>query len=379
MQPERRATHPDQSGLGTASCGWRSACARSARGTSPRSAFATAVVGPGRWRSTHRDGRTSPARRRRRRWTQRPAARRTRRPRGESTSSRNVMLHDLPEHVDGAESGAGAAGPCPRDLLTRPTRRTVDLLRRIVAFRVRRRLPRGQPAGPAGAWPAAADGEQRMEDARFVRFVDDGRHASNTAPPTPPTTASTIAPAAAAQPGPAARSTSPAARAGGPEQGHGAVPAAGRGPATGAVPHRRRDHRPDQLDRRVALARTGADLSGRAQPWEIIQVGNCGPPIETDARLAGAHPRGRPDAHLRHRRDAARPGRPDPGHRPAAPARCWRPDDAERDGYVPNVVYSLRRRCMHDGRLWMPYGIGDAADRRRLGRAGRTAGRADRG
>ena len=46
--------------------------------------------------------------------------------------------------------------------------------------------------------------------------------------------------------------------------------------------------------------------SSPAAPWEILQVGNCGPPIETDRGLAGAHPRRRRDAHLLDRRDAAR-------------------------------------------------------------------------
>ena len=35
-----------------------------------------------------------------------------------------------------------------------------------------------------------------------------------------------------------------------------------------------------------------------AEAWEALQLGNCGPPIETDAGLAGAHPRRRPDAHV---------------------------------------------------------------------------------
>jgi predicted GH43/DUF377 family glycosyl hydrolase len=36
-----------------------------------------------------------------------------------------------------------------------------------------------------------------------------------------------------------------------------------------------------------------------------------------------------------------------------------RPAPDEREGYVPNVVYSCGG-LVHDGRLWLPYGIGDA-------------------
>jgi predicted GH43/DUF377 family glycosyl hydrolase len=35
------------------------------------------------------------------------------------------------------------------------------------------------------------------------------------------------------------------------------------------------------------------------------------------------------------------------------------PDATERDGYVPNVVYSCGA-LIHDGTLWIPYGVSDA-------------------
>ena len=47
----------------------------------------------------------------------------------------------------------------------------------------------------------------------------------------------------------------------------------------------------------------------------------AGRPIETERRLAGAHPRGRPDARVQHRRAAARPGRT----RPSSLGRLRRP------------------------------------------------------
>lgn len=34
------------------------------------------------------------------------------------------------------------------------------------------------------------------------------------------------------------------------------------------------------------------------------------------------------------------------------------PDETERDGYVPNVVYSCGG-LVHDGVLWLPYGASD--------------------
>ncbi len=35
------------------------------------------------------------------------------------------------------------------------------------------------------------------------------------------------------------------------------------------------------------------------------------------------------------------------------------PTRSESDGYVPNVVYSCGG-LIHDGRLWLPYGISDS-------------------
>ena len=75
--------------------------------------------------------------------------------------------------------------------------------------------------------------------------------------------------------------------------------------------------------------------------------------------LAGADPRRRTDAHLQHRRDPARSRRPDPGARPAATAAA-EPGADEQNGYVPNVVYSCGA-LVHADTLVLPYGIGDGA------------------
>ncbi|WP_406045746.1 hypothetical protein OG799_15485 [Micromonospora sp. NBC_00898] len=41
------------------------------------------------------------------------------------------------------------------------------------------------------------------------------------------------------------------------------------------------------------------------------------------------------------------------------PGALLAPDEAERDGYVPNVVYSCGG-LVHAGELWLPYGASDA-------------------
>ncbi|MEB3032052.1 glycoside hydrolase family 130 protein [[Mycobacterium] nativiensis] len=95
------------------------------------------------------------------------------------------------------------------------------------------------------------------------------------------------------------------------------------------------------------------------RPWETLQLGNCGAPIETDAGwLVLTHGVGpmrtyRIGAVLLDLDDPTRiVGRlRQPLLSPAAD---------EQDGYVPNVVYSCGA-LVHADTLVLPYGIGDAA------------------
>ena len=96
-----------------------------------------------------------------------------------------------------------------------------------------------------------------------------------------------------------------------------------------------------------------------ARAWEVLQLGNCGPPVETKAGwLVLTHGVGpmrtyRIGAILLDLEDPTRiVGQlPEPLLSPAAD---------EQYGYVPNVVYSCGA-LVHAGTLVVPYGIGDAA------------------
>jgi predicted GH43/DUF377 family glycosyl hydrolase len=92
--------------------------------------------------------------------------------------------------------------------------------------------------------------------------------------------------------------------------------------------------------------------------WEVLQIGNCGPPIETDRGwLVLTHGVGPMRAYVI---GAILLDLEDPT---IVLGRLGRPllqaGVGERDGYVPNVVYSCGG-LVHDGRLWLPYGISDA-------------------
>jgi predicted GH43/DUF377 family glycosyl hydrolase len=92
-------------------------------------------------------------------------------------------------------------------------------------------------------------------------------------------------------------------------------------------------------------------------PWDLIQLGNNGSPIETEAGWLvlthGVGPMRRyvMGALLLDLDDPARPL----GYLPHA---LLEPSEGERNGYVPNVVYSCGG-LVHDGRLVVPYGFSD--------------------
>lgn len=97
------------------------------------------------------------------------------------------------------------------------------------------------------------------------------------------------------------------------------------------------------------------------QPWEIVQLGNCGPPIETEAGwLVLTHGVGPMRTYAI---GALLLALDDPrvvlG---TLPAPLLTPDEDERRGYVPNVVYSCGA-MLHARTLVLPYGCSDARTR----------------
>jgi predicted GH43/DUF377 family glycosyl hydrolase len=94
-------------------------------------------------------------------------------------------------------------------------------------------------------------------------------------------------------------------------------------------------------------------------PWEFVQVGNCGSPIETEAGwLVLTHGVG---PMRKYAIGAILLDRDDPARvigRLEHPLLA--PDENERAGYVPNVVYSCGA-VIHAGRLIIPYAMSDYA------------------
>ena len=96
-----------------------------------------------------------------------------------------------------------------------------------------------------------------------------------------------------------------------------------------------------------------------AFPWEFVQLGNCGSPIETDTGwLVISHGVG---PMRKYCIGAFLLDHDDPtkviGRLREPPIK---PNKDEREGYVPNVVYSCGS-LVHEGQLIIPYGISDYA------------------
>ena len=303
-----------------AAAGRRSACARSARGTSPRSASpprssarATALRSPtaaGPLVTGQRIGAAAPPRPARRR-----PGRRGLRQRGLRHRARRAA-----RALRRRRLRAGRSATCPAELLlARPPRRTpssscaapsppsyaVDLPRRHV------------PLHQRVLWPATPGGEQR-HGGRPVRPVHRRRRRAGLPGHLhrvrrPAHRRPDAQPAATCATSRSTPMRGPAAR----NKGMALFPRPVGGPAPGAVPLRRRDHRPDHAStartagRRRPAARAAPRLG--ADPGRQLRLADG-----DRRRLAGAHPRRRTDAPVRHRRAAARPGPAGAGHRRAA-------------------------------------------------------------
>jgi predicted GH43/DUF377 family glycosyl hydrolase len=94
-------------------------------------------------------------------------------------------------------------------------------------------------------------------------------------------------------------------------------------------------------------------------PWELVQLGNCGSPMETDAGwLVLSHGVGPMRQYCI---GAFLLDRDDPSKvigRLREP--LLKPNEDEREGYVPNVVYTCGS-MLHQGELIIPYGLADHA------------------
>jgi predicted GH43/DUF377 family glycosyl hydrolase len=276
--------------------------------------------------------------------------------RGQIDELASTVLSVLPLEFTGSDLERVLADVHP-NLLGRPgAQATVDMLRRLVSSAYEVAFPAGVELSQQVLLPTAADESNGMEDARFVRFVDDDGSVDYRATYTA-YDGHLIAPRLLTSPdlrsfradllaGPAARN-----------KGMALFPRRVGGRYLALC-------RQDGETNSLTSSPDGHSWSeprlvqAPAASWEVLQVGNCGPPIETDRGwLVLTHGVGPMRTYAI---GALLLDLDDPARVLARLDRpLLRPAPAERDGYVPNVVYSCGG-LVHDGLLWLPYGIGDA-------------------
>ena len=103
----------------------------------------------------------------------------------------------------------------------------------------------------------------------------------------------------------------------------------------------------------------GEPLLAPLYPWELVQIGNCGSPIEIDEGwLLLTHGVG---AMRNYSIGAVLLDKDDPRKVLARTVHpLVSPSDEDREGYVPNVVYTCGALA-HGRRLFMPFGVADSS------------------
>ena len=275
---------------------------------------------------------------------------------GDTDELAQSVLRALPVRFTDADLDHALA-ETPRHLASRPgAPETGQLLRRLVSSAYEVTFDNRLALDQQVIMPAAAEESNGMEDARLTRFLhEDGTvdyRATYTA-----YDGRRIAPRLL---------TSPDLRT---FRAHRLAGSAARNKGMALFPRLVNGRhlalcRADGESTTVASSPDGFDWTAQQlvhpprRSWETVQVGNCGPPIETDRGwLVLTHGVG---AMRTYSIGAILLDLDDPSVVLGSLAHpILEPDPGEQDGYVPNVVYSCGG-VVHDGLLWLPYGIGDA-------------------
>ena len=267
-----------------------------------------------------------------------------------------AVLAVLPDPFDAQDLARVLIEVEPGLLARRGAQASADLLRGLVASTYRIDFPVDAQLSSRVLMPGSAEESNGVEDARFVRFTQpDGRveyRATYTA-----YDGLHIAPRLLTSPDlrvfRAQRLTGPAAK----NKGMALFPRLIGGRHYSLC---RSDGESTYVSSSSDGLRWGkAELVRQPQQsWEILQVGNCGSPIETPAGwLVLTHGVGPMRVY---RIGAMLLDLDDPtqvlGY---LEQPLLQGENDQREGYVPNVVYSCGG-LIHDGRLWLPYGVGDA-------------------
>jgi predicted GH43/DUF377 family glycosyl hydrolase len=273
---------------------------------------------------------------------------------GDSESAAYV-LEPLPERFERAELDTRIRSLAADVATGRDTASTIANLRRLAESSYRVEFPPESDLSERVLWPHSAGERQGMEDARFVRFVDedggviyyatytafDGANVSQQLLETSDFASFTSSPMA----GPAAAG-----------KGLALFPRKIRGQYV-ALSRSDRETNAVAFSKDLHCWKRSHVIQTPERPWEILQLGNCGSPIETPSGwLTLTHGVGPMRSYSV---GAILLDLDDPQLVLASSEEpIISPGNDRRDGYVPNVVYSCGGFA-HGDILVLPYGIGD--------------------
>ena len=347
--------HPDQSGLEPGAARVALSLRAIGEGHISSIAFCTAIVGPGvRWRFEPRPlpevaGVPSAAR-----W-RRDHLRDVVAERGDLDELGGAVVHALPAQFTVGDLERALA-EAHHDLLVRPAANaTAGMLRELVSSAYEVSFDADLDLAQQVLLPTASDESHGMEDARFTRFVAGDGTVEYRA---------TYTAYDGTRIGPRLLVSSDLRTF----RAHRLAGSAARNKGIALFPRL-------VGGRQLALCRCDGETTSLADSpdgyrwtetariqapdasWELLGVGNCGPPIETDhGWLVLTHGIG---AMRVYSIGALLLDLDDPSQVIARLERpLLRPEPDGRDGYVPNVVYSCGS-LLHDGRIWLPYGVDD--------------------
>jgi len=351
--------HPDQSGLPAECCRLVLSLRAVGEGHLSSVEFRTGVLGPGG--QLHLDaagghveaGQVRPTTHHRDLLAARLAEQ------GDDAEGARFLLSRLPERFVDADLDTALAALAGQRVTRLGSASTQDLARRLVSCSYEVDFPRETALDERVLWPHGPSESHGIEDARFVRSrahdgtvtyratytAFDGAHITPQVIETADFRSFRLSQLA----GPAAR-----------DKGMALFPRTVGGRHLALA----------RWDREsIALATSadgrwwerGSTLHRPGRAWELVQTGTCGSPVETDAGwLVLTHGVGP----MREYALGALLLDLDEPHRVlgALPEPLLTAGMGERDGYVPNVVYSCGA-LLHRDRLLLPYGVSDSSVR----------------
>jgi predicted GH43/DUF377 family glycosyl hydrolase len=351
--------HPDQSGLGPGECRFVLSLRAVGEGHISSVEFRTGVVGPGHALRIDEPGPHVESGRTRSAPYDRDLFAANLAELGADAESARYLVGRLTAWFDEEELQQAIVALSGQHVTRHGGARTADLARRLARTSYEVEFPPESALSERVLWPHSRSESHGIEDVRFVQFVEDDGTTNYRATYTA-FDGEQIAPhllettdfrvfRAGQLAGPAATNKGMALF---PRRVGGRYLALSRW-------DRENNSLAASVDGRVwGEART---LHVPSQPWELIQTGNSGSPIETSAGwLVLTHGVG---PMREYSIGALLLDLDDPSQVIGAlPEPLMSPTTAEREGYVPNVVYSCGA-LLHDDQLLLPYGASDSAVR----------------